>query len=596
MASITNNTSSAETSRRLETRSGILHLTTIDSEFDVTRDIALGPHCFIGRDEVFPEWQSLYFAEPFPDEPTMEITEKNLRGLVNHFLPSLADNLNAYHGTSYSIDFWRILVLPWLIELVQKAWTSYVRLNQIIDQYGDKPLTVKVCQDDFEWQFDGTVDFLNTMLSDYRFSWWIDSVVVAALAPAGWLLLPSEPISHPVIEPPKEAPRWQANNRYQTILRNIKYYLGYLDIPGLRWGGLFLAAYVNLLPKSPSRIRFSSDPDFHPEPYFPKIFLSELTRLMDATMPESFLDGFPALAQKAQRFPNVSGRLRLGALSFWNEQEKVMAAFALEAGEKRVIIQHGGEYGMLKYNMMFNEMEGKLCTFISWGWAYDEIDDICGHIVPMPSPLHSKLADQHKSRNDSIICEGVGVRLLLDRIHWAFKVNSPVHCCNQSIEFLEKLDDRVRKSVIYRPYARAANDIEFSDTVRKRFPEMPMLEFNLHDAALKCRLVVLYSYSTTLNLSMAANIPTIVYLSPDLMAPRKEAEPFFEPLRRCGVIHDSPAAAAKHLNRIYDDIESWWNGSDVQEARKIWTHQFARTDRFWWWQWLKALAKLRDIG
>ena len=123
-----------------------------------------------------------------------------------------------------------------------------------------------------------------------------------------------------------------------------------------------------------------------------------------------------------------------------------------------------------------------------------------------------------------------------------------------------------------------------------------MLKKNLHDATLKCRLVVLYSYSTTMNLSLAANVPTIVYLPPDMMTPRPEAEPYFAPLRKYGVIHDSPESAARHLNRIHDDIEGWWHSDEVQEARKIWVHQFARTDRFWWWKWMKALAQMKDVG
>jgi putative transferase (TIGR04331 family) len=573
---------------------GELHLTSIEGAFDKDYDVALGPHCFIGRDEVFPKWQNLVFAEPFPDEATMEMTEKNLRGLVNYLLPGITDKLNAYHSTSYSTDFWRVLVLPWLIELVQKTWTSYTRLSQIIDQCGDRTMTVKICRDGFDRRFDDTVDFFNTMLKDYQFNWWIDSRILTALAPTFWCLQPAEPVSHPAIGPAKEPPSWQAKNRFHAMLRNIKFYLGYLDIPGLRWGGLFLSAYVNLLPKNPSRMRFYPDPDFHPEIYFPDTFLRELSRLMEATMPESFLKDFPALALKARRFPRVPGRLRLGSLSHWNEQEKVITAFAKEAGEKQVNFQHGGEYGVLKYNMMYNEMEGNLCTFVSWGWSYGDADD--NLVISMPSPLHSKLTNTHKRKNNSIICVGGCVRLHLNRIHWVNQINSPVRYCNETIRFLEELEEPVRADVIFRPYVRAANDIEIADAVSVKFPNMPMLSNDLHAALMDCRLVFLYCYNTTMNLAMAANVPTIVLMPPDLMTPREEAEPFFSQLRRCGVIHDSPESAAKHLNQIWTDIEGWWSSSDVQEARKIWTHQFARTDRFWWWHWMKALASMKDVG
>jgi putative transferase (TIGR04331 family) len=125
---------------------------------------------------------------------------------------------------------------------------------------------------------------------------------------------------------------------------------------------------------------------------------------------------------------------------------------------------------------------------------------------------------------------------------------------------------------------------------------MNLLESNLDSEILKSRLVVLYSYSTTMNLALAANVPTIVHVAPDRMIPKSEAEPYFSLLRKCGVIHDSPEEAAWHLNQIHENIEDWWASADVQKARKIWVQQFARTDRFWWWHWIKALAGLQKVG
>jgi hypothetical protein len=82
----------------------VLHLSTIEGEFDNVRDIALGPHYFIGRDEAVLQWRDLIFAEPFSDEPAIEIAENNFCRLVNHVLPDVAAKLNTYHGISYSID------------------------------------------------------------------------------------------------------------------------------------------------------------------------------------------------------------------------------------------------------------------------------------------------------------------------------------------------------------------------------------------------------------------------------------------------------------------------------------------------------------
>ena len=594
MTLISDKTGQFAKSKEQDMSSGVCYLTTIEDLFVLGQDIAIGPHCFVGRDEVFPEWKSLVFADPIPTEDAMEENEKMLRGLLNHLLPEITTRLNHYHGTSYSIEFWRIIVIPWLIELLQMTWTSFIRLRMVIDQNSSRLITVKISQDDFDWKFKGTLDFMHTYLEDYRFKWWIDSRIISILAPSHWRLIPSEPINHPKIKVPKDPPRSKVVSTFTRCVRNVKYCLGFTDISPLRWSGLFLALYVNLLPKSPSRVKFKVDPDFRPERFFPISFLGELNRLIDLTMPESFQGGFPALAAKAKRFPYFPGRLRLGTLSNWNDQEKVISAFATEAGEKRVDVQYGGEHGMLKYNMLYNELKANLCILVSWGWTYNDPD--IGHVLPLPSPLHSKMANKHRRENDNIIFVITSFRLLLSRIHWTTQINTPIRICHETVNFLEKLQGHVRESVVLRPHFRTTNDIEIQDVVRVKFPTIPILDSDLDNALMKCCLVVLNSFGTAMNLSMAANVPTIIYLSPDLMKPREEAEPYFNPLRRCGVIHDSPEAAAEHLNYIHHNIEGWWNSGDVQDARKMWVRQFARTDSFWWWQWMIQLAGLRNSG
>lgn len=556
--------------------------------------MALGPHCFIGREQVLATWQRLHFVEAYADQAAMETAERNLRWLVNHLLPGIVEKLNAYHGTSYSIDFWRIIVLPWLTELAQKAWSSFARMRHVRELDGHRPLTVGVLQDEPKWRFRDTTDFFNTMLNDFRFNWWIESQMVAALGPVNWRLQPSGPIFHPGKRGASEPPRDHAPGRIRTMLRHLKYRIGYSDILGTRIVGLLLAVYANMLPKTPSRMHFEADPNFRPESFFPRSFLAVLDRLMDATMPLSFLDGFNELAKKAGRLPYVPGRLRLGTLSNWNEQEKVIAAFAKEAGEKRVGVQHGGEYGLVNYNLLSNLLEGSSCIFASWGWAYDEPKG--GHILPLPSPALTKIANRHCRRDDSLIFVAGGIRLLLGRIHWCNLNNGVLRYCYDPITFLKYLDPEVRESVVFRPYTRTANDIDIGAEVHRHFPSIQMLETGFHDALMKCRMVVLCSFGTTMNHALAANVPTVIYLPPDLMTPRAEAEPYFTPLRRCGVIHDSAEAAAAHVNRIWDDVEGWWSGDEVQEARRIWVYQFARTDRFWWWHWMKALSRLRDVG
>ena len=576
---------------------GVLHLSTIGDNFDANRDIALGPHCFLGREDAMQGWEDYPYVDPFPNDESSVLAQRNVTALIYRLLPGIVEKLNAFHGISHSDEFWRLLIFPWMTELTQRAWLSYSALLELTEQFRDRPLTVHILQDSPEYRFEDTGDFFNSLLNDNDFNWWIDSEIVSALAPDGWVLRRSKPASSGLQAADKHSVGTSAGGSVSLIrrgLRSIKYRLGYSDIVGIRWSGFLLSVYANLLPKSPARMQPELQLEISQETYFPEPFLKILEKLIDVTMPESMLDGFEVLETKARKIAYRPGRLRLGALDFWNDQEKIIAAFAKEAREKLVVCQHGGMYGVFKYNPLVHEIEFKSNIFFGWGWTLDE--DSGGHILPLPAPYLSKLSNRHKRRNDSVIVIGNPIRLRLSRIVAGARGAGWLRYCEHTIDFLKNISDEIRDTVIFRPYVKTVSDVDIGEVVSQAFPEMPMLKGDLHGAMMDCRLVIIGNCGTTVNIALAANVPTVIYFHDDFLNPRREAAPYFDALKKCGILFSDAEEAASHVNKIWDDVEGWWNSPDVQNARLAWAHQYARTDRFWWWQWMKALARLKDVG
>jgi len=58
---------------------------------------------------------------------------------------------------------------------------------------------------------------------------------------------------------------------------------------------------------------------------------------------------------------------------------------------------------------------------------------------------------------------------------------------------------------------------------------------------------------------------------------RSDAQPYFDLLRDCGILYDTPQAAALAINSIYDDVQKWWNDFRRQEAIRVFCENFART-------------------
>ena len=106
------------------------------------------------------------------------------------------------------------------------------------------------------------------------------------------------------------------------------------------------------------------------------------------------------------------------------------------------------------------------------------------------------------------------------------------------------------------------------------------------------RLCIVQTPGTTLNVAMAANAPTIGVWRRDHYPYSAQAKGFFRDLEKCKIIFYDSREAANHVNDVWDNIDDWWNNSDVQSARRMWCDQFALTSRYWWLDWAKALFDL----
>jgi putative transferase (TIGR04331 family) len=102
--------------------------------------------------------------------------------------------------------------------------------------------------------------------------------------------------------------------------------------------------------------------------------------------------------------------------------------------------------------------------------------------------------------------------------------------------------------------------------------------------------IVEYLGSTFLE-AICANVPSVVFHSSNLYNVREEAKPFINKLIEVGIMYYDPVEAAKHVGKVYDDISSWWDSDDVQEARNSFVDRFAKTHQNWTHMWHNALTQ-----
>ena len=148
------------------------------------------------------------------------------------------------------------------------------------------------------------------------------------------------------------------------------------------------------------------------------------------------------------------------------------------------------------------------------------------------------------------------------------------------LKFIEALSLSKRRVFIYRPYP-IDQGLDITTQVEVRWPETRIHRGPLSAALGKSRLVVLDHCGTTLLEVLAANIPTVAYWDFHRWEIREDAMPLIELLIASGILWSSPEDAAHAVEEVYDQAEGWWNGYDIQAARRAFVERFALQSRNW---------------
>lgn len=564
---------------------GRVILSQAPADFDPLRDVALGPWCFAGIERDHPGWEELSFPEPFPLADDWLNAARHTRALANQLVPDWAERLNRRHGCSYSLGFWRLFLLNWLIMAVQPLWYRY-RALEALAAANPGPLTVERFEGDVHWDFPD-LNALHDSFSRPDFDLWMTSLAADAVLPAAWPRSPRRVESRPrKAAAPPPASATLAGRLARTVFGR----LAFGSIAGVRAAKIPLSLLIRLLPRrgqAKSHYHFDDAGVFA---RFPDGFLSLLDRFLEQVLPESFGDGFKVLETRALAQAYVPGRLFIDTVASPDDSLRLIAAMALERGEKLVTSQHGAAYGISAAMAAAAATEYPYHAFITWGWTRH--GPYPGHFVPLPAPALTRFMDRHRPEGDTIVHVGGTLAVRGTRLGWLPRPAEFIAYRRDKLAFLAALSPELRQRLAYRPYLRNLQDLEDEDAVKTAFPDVAILTGDLHAAMFACRLLVLDHPGTTLSIALVADVPTICFWRDTHWPSCPEAEPQVEALRRAGILFDRPEDAAAQLDRIAADPQGWWHGREVRAARALWLSHHGRASRWWPLHWALALWRL----
>ncbi|MFX0138845.1 MAG: LIC12162 family protein, partial [Candidatus Hodarchaeota archaeon] len=455
-----------------------------------------------------------------------------------------------------------------------------LRVRQFAEKYLKVPLEINLLQNNIQWDFKDTLDHQQNGVLSPLYNEWLYSKLFEKVLPPKWKILWRQ-------EQKKKKAKINYNLSFKRkLVEWYSYHISSSSVYGI--GRLETLFWEMMLKLKTIFISFNDEnPAYKSKETNKEIDWDlDFDSLVEATMPSLFKQ-IKELTAKL-KVKKVKRLYLIGPVLWYHEKQKLKLAHALEAGSRLIVTQHGGNYGNAKVYPFSSSIEYNQFKFYSWGWTNQE--NYKGNIVPLPSPLLSRLS-KHAPKNNNLILVGTRASLFSYRIDSVPQAAQEIYYRKQKLEFILGIRQEVRDNFYYRPDSNEQGALKDKQYIKDKIPWSKFCEGDLHSKMTKCKLVVLDHPGTTLNIALAANVPTICFWDNIAWAMCFQAEPYFDQLKEAGILFNSGKEAAQKVNEIWSDIQVWWNQKEIQTTRVKWVRQYAHNKNTWQWDWLKAIWK-----
>ncbi|MDD5240737.1 MAG: LIC12162 family protein [Sulfuricella sp.] len=516
--------------------------------------------------------------------------------LYERYLELLAQQLNRAHATHFSLRYWRILIGPWLRFFMETLFDRYVAIkearatNQITGTWVPEDIAGNWTPNDFP-------NFLKWFVAD-EYNQYLYGKVIRRLGGIPYEIVSSEG-------------RAKAVSHGGTFSSRVKWLLGCCSraVPDKFNRKVFVSSYLSLRDQIKLQLSLGQLPYFPPGiilddlAYDAKrrsaLFFNEgddefevlLAALIPEQLPKLYLEGYADMHKRAMNAYPKKPELIFTANAFSeNEAFKFWTACQAEAGTKFVISQHGGHYGTGLWSSTENHEIKIADTYFSWGWRSESNLNVEPHPVGKLAPLGKR----KKAHNDGPILWVANTWPRYPYISMSIPVASQMLTyLDEQKRFMHGLSQSAGDALLLR-----LHPMDYGWHAKARWAEwFPRLKVyqgpeRLSQQLLGCRLFVGTNNATTFLETLAANIPTIIFWNPDHWELRDSALPYFNELRRAGILHDTPESAADKVNEVYRNPDLWWRQTEPQRAREVFCAEFAQTSDEWMKDWRRGFAKI----
>lgn len=258
---------------------------------------------------------------------------------------------------------------------------------------------------------------------------------------------------------------------------------------------------------------------------------------------------------------------------YTHEIFKLWTALHVESGTKYYIGQHGNNYFTKKYE--FPRIEEKTSDkFLTWGWE---------NTLPKYIPAFNfKLAGKKPIKYNTN-----GGLLLIETAQKIKKVtfdatSEHIEYFKDQKKFVNQLKSLVREKLTIRLPAVFLNRKFNEDSRWRDFDPALKIDngiINIRHLVADSRLVV-HSYDSTGILeTFSQNIPTLAFWQNDFDHLRESVKSDYKLMVDAGIFYLSAESIARKVNKIWNNVDEWWNQKSVQDAKDYFCKRYTKKSK-----------------
>ena len=540
------------------------------------------PYYGLDRDRVYSDY---YYA--------LEVYE--------FFLVELSRELNKLHGFDHTLHYWRIVIGPWLLFFIGVLLDRYRSICTAVDsgQVTNAWITPQFPEEYLANSFSEFRD--NFQGDDYNHC--LYSQLIRNFKEIPWETKTitgfSDFRSKKTLSSGENSFKWGVIRCIGTLSRLIpdslqkvvavKSYIKPIDLMKLQ-----LAMKTFPCPYRPDiKITFV-EPDWdmrreiklgHANGHFESI----LQKSILFHLPKVYIEGYSLTRQQALEYFPKKPKVIITTTGYKQDEGfKFWVAGQVDQGVKLVFTQHGGHVGDGRWSVD-DDHEIKIADrYFTWGWDRDGETKT----TPMPSSMLGSMKDCTPDMKGKILCVTPSFMRYPDQMYSVPQGPLALETFKFQENFLKTVSSLVLNHIVFRLFP------ELGWEEKLRWPDSEVSPYiyrgnkSYHSHLKTSRLCVCFYNGTPFLEAFAANYPTLLCWDPKCTELNELAQPYFDLLRKAGILYDTYESAALKLNEIYQDPLSWWLSPDIQGTKNQFCDRFAMVSDDWLFEWKKELLAL----